>query len=145
MEELDISTDEKIFQLKGKIEKRKKEIEVLNKPSWKTNCILDLMGKKHNLHVIGLEECHLLLSFLLSLNDCSQKAADLLGIETPNSLSGFSLLDWIHDLVTRGKLLANKESEKKLREIEKKLDSLLSEGAKKEIELKEISDLLSGI
>jgi hypothetical protein len=145
MEKLDISGDSQIFLLKEKCQRKKDEIASFGKTKWQTNCILEIMGKKYNLHIIGIEDCHFLLSLVLSLNESSKKSADLLGIEVPNSLCGFSYQSWIHDLISRGKALTNKETEKKIRDLEKRLDYLLSDDAKREIELKEISKILNFI
>jgi hypothetical protein len=39
-------SDDEIFQIKEKISQKKKELESISKPQWRTNCAIDIFGKK---------------------------------------------------------------------------------------------------
>jgi hypothetical protein len=137
-------TDSEIFQIKEKIFQKKKELESISKPQWKTNCNIEIFGKKQNLHVSTMGDCHTILSFLLTMQEKSEEASSILGYDDTPFYMGYPLADWIHDVTMRGKILNKKRMEEKFVILNSKLDALLSDDAKREIEIKEIKKLLGG-
>jgi hypothetical protein len=76
------------------------------------------------------------------MREKSSEASAILGLESGPIYMGYPIEDWIHDVIMRGKILNKKKMEEKFALLNSKLDSLLSEEAKKEIELKEIKAML---
>ena len=79
---------------------------------------------------------------MVKLNSYLMSAKDL-GIEQYFSISGYTITDWLSDTNSRFDILSVKDEERKLKEMEDKLDKLLSDDKKTELELKNIEDLLS--
>ena len=65
-----------------------------------------------------------------------------LGIDLDYKVSGYYLCDWMADLKGKLKDIEKKEEEKKLKNMEKKLDELLSADKRTELEISEIEKLL---
>jgi hypothetical protein len=135
-------SDKEIFEIKEKISQKKQELDYITKPNWKTNCVIEIFGKRQNLHVATMSECHTILTFLLSMQEKANEASALLGYEETPFYMGYPISDWIHDVIMKGKILNKKKMEEKFSILNSKLDSLLSEDAKREIEIKEIKALL---
>ena len=57
-------------------------------------------------------------------------------------ISGYDLNDWITDVKARLEVIATKREENNLKAMETKLDKLLSEDKKTELELDSIAELL---
>lgn len=130
--------DDRILELKKQVEDKKKELA-----SKKTrfvpirNCILEMDGMTLNLNV--LSESALILLWI-RLNTYRMSAADL-GLHK-FEISGYDLEDWITDVKARLEVIATKREENNLKAMETKLDKLLSEDKKTELELDSIAELL---
>ena len=129
------NNDSKILELKKKIEDKKKELGT-GRFSPVTNCNLEFMGTRYNLHSLVGDGLKVLLVELSLRKD---KADEL---ELDYKVSGYDLADWITDIKSRLVLLNRGNEEKKLKLMEVKLDKLLSNEKKVELELEEIEGLL---
>ena len=130
--------DDRILELKKQVEDKKKELT--NKKTRfvpVTNCILEMDGMTLNLNV--LSENTLILLWI-RLNAYRMSAADL-GLDK-FEISGYDLEDWITDVKARLEVIATKREENNLKAMEAKLDKLLSEDKKTELELDSIAELL---
>lgn len=130
--------DDRILELKKQVEDKKKELA--SKKTWFvpiTNCILEMDGMTLNLNV--LSESALILLWI-RLNTYRMSAADL-GLHK-FEISGYDLEDWITDVKARLEVIATKREENNLKAMETKLDKLLSEDKKTELELDSIAELL---
>ena len=130
--------DDRILELKKQVEDKKKELT--NKKTRfvpVTNCILEMDGMTLNLNV--LSENALILLWI-RLNAYRMSAADL-GLDK-FEISGYDLEDWITDVKARLEVIATKREENNLKAMEAKLDKLLSEDKKTELELDSIAELL---
>ena len=130
--------DDRILELKKQVEDKKKELT--NKKTRfvpVTNCILEMDGMTLNLNV--LSENALILLWI-RLNAYRMSAADL-GLDK-FEISGYDLEDWITDVKARLEVIATKREENNLKAMETKLDKLLSEDKKTELELDSIAELL---
>ena len=130
--------DDRILELKKQVEDKKKELT--NKKTRfvpVTNCILEMDGMTLNLNV--LSENALILLWI-RLNAYRMSAADL-GLDK-FEISGYDLNDWITDVKARLEVIATKREENNLKAMETKLDKLLSEDKKTELELDSIAELL---
>ena len=131
--------DERILELKKQIEtKRKLLAEKKIRFSPETTCVIDLDGVKYNLNVCNEDT---LILLMIKLNMYVMSASDL-GVKTP-VLSGFDVDTWIYDIKNKLVVSACRKEENDLKQMEAKLDKLLSEDKKTELELDEIAALLN--
>jgi len=129
--------DEVILTLKEDVKKKKQVLTDFSfKP--KTNLVLTLNGKKHNLNVINKFELIYLTSQLLYVT----KTLDFLKIKDDLDIDGYPIEDWIDDLKSKYIVLKNKMELKKLEDIEVRLDKLISSDLKTNLELEDIKKVL---
>lgn len=130
--------DDKILELKKQIEEKKKYLsERKIRFSPETNCVLDLEGNKYNLNVLDDGS---LMFLMLKLNLYNMSADNL---EMPHPiLSGYSVDLWINDIKSKIAVSGMKREETDLKRMELKLDKLLSDDKKTELEIDEIASLL---
>lgn len=132
--------DSTILALKNKI--AEKQVALGNKPRFapRTSCILDFNfnGNKYNLNVCGKDTLALLMCELHSI----VLAAKDLGITDNIVVSGFPIADWIADIKDKLSVIdyANKKAE--LMAFESKLNALLTNDTKTELEIAEIAAML---
>lgn len=129
--------DERVLQLKEIIDKKKLELKGAKKFTSMTNCVLDLEGQKYNLNVLQLNDLQMLL---VRLNMYLISAKDL-GINL--EMSGYNITEWITDIKCKIEIFEYKKKEAELRALEDKLDKMLSDEKKTELELDEIAALLN--
>lgn len=130
------ANDKKVLELKAKIQEKKDKIEKIKFTSL-TNCSIELDGVRHNILVMDKDSLTLLL---IKLNTYRMSMKDLC-IEELN-MWGYPIQDWISDIQLKLKVISQKSEEEKLRILEKKLGTLLSEDKKTELELTSIASLL---
>jgi len=133
--------DSRIFQLKEKIEKKRENIEnkvLIFKPE--TNCMVSFDdGSKYNIHASNIEKLTVLL---IKLNMMRLSSIDL-GLDLEDVvLSDYPLSLWIKDVTNKLDVAKRKEEVKSLEKMEKKLESLLSEDVKLDLEISEIEKML---
>lgn len=128
--------DEQIIKLKELVDKKREEIKKIKKPTFETNLVLDLEGQKYNLNVLGAESLKMLKvrlnMYRLSMKDLSMNIP----------ISGYSVEQWLADISNKISCHEYKKHEKDLEETEKKLNALLSEDKKVELELNELAKSL---
>ncbi len=125
--------DERVLQLKEIISKKKEELKSFKRFAPLTNCVLDLEGQKYNLNVLQLNDLQLLL---VRLNMYLISAKDL-NIEL--EIAGYNISDWITDIKSKIEILEFKKKESELKTLELKLDRMLSDEKRTELELDEIA------
>ena len=131
--------DDRIIELKNQIEIKKKELaDKRIKFTPETNCVLELEGTNYNLNVCAEE---ILTLLMIKLNTYIMSANDL-GVSVP-TMSGYPIDLWISDLKNPLVVTTIQREEANLKQMEAKLDKLLSDDKKKELELDEIASLLS--
>lgn len=128
--------DERVLQLKKIIDEKKSELKAIKRFTPVTNCVLDLDNQKYNLNVLQLEDLKFLLvklnMYLMSAND--------LDIELV--ISGYNATEWMSDIKSKIEIFEYKKKESELKMLEAKLDKMLSDEKKTELELDEIAALL---
>lgn len=129
--------DARVLQLKEIIDKKKLELKGAKKFTPITNCVLDLEGQKYNLNVLQLNDLQMLL---VRLNMYLMSAKDL-GINL--GISGYNIAEWITDIKCKIEIFEYKKKEADLKVLEVKLDKMLSDEKKTELELDEIAALLN--
>ena len=130
--------DDRILELKKQVEEKKTTLMEKNtKFSPETNCILILDGTTYNLNVLNDES----LTFL-KIQLYTYKMAVIDMKITDFKISGYSLDDWIGDINKKLETHEVKQKQNELKAMEAKLDKLLSEDKKTELELDDIAALL---
>ena len=128
--------DERVLQLKKIIEDKKSELKAVKRFTPLTNCVLDLDGQKYNLNVLQLADLQLLLvklnMYLMSANS--------LGINL--EIAGYNIAEWMADIKSKIEIFEYVKKKSELKTLETKLDNMLSDEKKTELELDEIAALL---
>ena len=130
--------DDRILELKKQIDEKKDNItnkKVKFVPE--TNCVLIFDGINYNLNVCQYEDLKLLL---IKLNSYVISAKDL-GYDD-FVLSGYNVSEWLNDIQNKIEVIELKKEEVMLKSMESKLDKLLSDDKKTELEIDEIAGLL---
>ena len=129
--------DDRILELKEKIDKKKQELSDKNTRFVPvTNCIMELDGETNNLHTCDV--CK--LAMLLVKLSLYKKEAENLDIKL--MISGYGINDWITDIKNKIDAMTARLEMNNLKAMEAKLDKLLSEDKKTELELDDIAALL---
>ena len=130
--------DDRILELKKQIEDKRKVIsEKKIRFVPETNCILNMDGMTINLNLCSDDALVLLL---IRLNSYLMSAVDL-GM-SDFEISGYSVTAWIKDIKRKLEVSGLKREEADLKKMESKLDKLLSDDKKTELEIDEIANLL---
>lgn len=130
--------DDRILELKKKIEEKRQalaEKKVRFVPE--TNCILNMDNLTFNLNVCS-DDTLLLLLIRLNAYRMSAKDLDLEGFE----ISGYDVSLWMKDIQSKLDVSNLKKEESDLKKMEAKLDKLLSDDKKTELEIDDIAALL---
>lgn len=131
--------DDRILELKKQVENKKKEMAKKNiKFVPETNLIIEINGQKMNINVLSEKD---LKSLLVILNMYRISAADL--EMNDFEISGYKVDQWINDVKAKINMKTLKREETELKELESKLDKLLSDDKKTELELDSIAALLN--
>lgn len=128
--------DDRVLQLKKIVDEKKQELKTVKRFTPLTNCVLSLDGQNYNLNVLQLDDLKFLLvklnMYLMSAND----------LEIEMELSGYSVTDWMIDIKSKMEIFEYKKKESELKVLETKLDKMLSDEKKTELELDEIAAML---
>ncbi len=130
--------DDRILELKKQISMKKQNLsEKKTRFVPETNCVIELDGVKYNLNVL---DANSLLTLMLKVN-MYNLSADSIKVSHPE-ISGYSTDLWISDIRNKISTLELKKEEFELKQMESKLDKLLSDDKKTELEIDEIASLL---
>lgn len=131
--------DDRILELKKQVENKKKEIAKKNvKFVPETNLIIEINGQKTNINVLSEKDLN---SLLVILNMYRMSSADL--EMNDFEISGYKVDQWMNDVRAKINMKTLKNEEAELKRLEEKLDKLLSEDKKTELELDSIAALLN--
>ena len=132
-----VQNDEKILKLKEQIAQKKKQLDKSKRFSPITNCSIELDGVRSNIQILTKDQ---LIFLLVKLNGylMSAKALEI----SDFSIGGYRADEWMSDIQLRIDILNRKDDENKLKDMESKLDRMLSDEKKTELEISEIEDLL---
>jgi hypothetical protein len=130
------ANDQRILDLKSKIKEKKKSVGDL-KFTPITNCSIDFEGERYNLHANNTEGLTILLirlnAYRMSMKDLKMESC---------IISGYEVQDWITDIQAKLKVMFQKKEREELKILEKKLEKLLSEDKRTELEIDSIESLL---
>lgn len=139
------NNDKRIQALMSKIEKQKNNLGKRPRVSLNTNGIFKYDDRYHfNINTVSnpttLVEA---LSFLLEKKVRMTEAAKILDVDDFKvDWQGYPISDWEHDFKLRVKVLQWEKEQKKLKTLQNKLDGLISEDAKTQMALDEITKML---
>ena len=137
----DKAKDKLIDELLLVVENKKAEIERIKNPVFKTNLSFttpNYEGVRINLNVAPEETLIYLLCTVDTLIEQNKKIPEKYGVPSIKEWYGFKLEDWRDDLVLKIKQKSAQKQIKDLKEKEEKLNSLISERKKKELELQSL-------
>lgn len=138
--------DKEILKVKEIIAEKKKKIEKMSTTfAAKTNCVLELKGRKPcNFHVAKKSELLEIVRELLLIQKGNElvKNAEFNFEEEDFFIGGFPVEDWLDDIKAKIDTLSIRDEKTKLDELEKRLHDLLSDDKKVELELDEIKKMV---
>ncbi len=141
--------DKKVKEFREIVAMKKAEIAKAEKLNWLTNCTFSYNRDTSNPHqrfniqtVTDPKEFVEALAFLIVQERSFAEAANELGVSAKFKWQGFDTEDWKQDFQTRISRIKIAEKKKELAQLEVRLNALLSEDLKAELELIEIEKLL---
>jgi hypothetical protein len=126
------------MELKQQIAEKKVKLEGINRFAPVTNCSLELDGQRYNLNTLQKDQ---LIQLMIKVNLYLISAKDL-ELDGEYVISGYKPIEWISDMKIKLNIISKKDEERKLKAMEEKLDKLLSDEKKTELELNEIAEFL---
>ena len=141
-------TDTKTLELIKEVNRRKDEIAKAEKPNWITNCSFSYTegsSQAVNIHVEkDVRKLVKIVAFLRSQEAAYKAAVKELGVEAPGfKWDGFSVSDWVEDILTRINKVQIASKRQKLEVLESRLNSIISPELKAQLELEAIEAELS--
>lgn len=132
--------DERILMLKKQIEDKKKELGKQPRFSPVTTCMFNYQGNRINIHALtSIQDINAMLvyfnMYVISAIDMGISCEDVV-------FDGFSVTDWIEDLKSKRAVMEYSAKKEQLTSLEKKLDKLLSDDKKTELEIDSIEALI---
>jgi hypothetical protein len=138
-----VDADELVLKLLAEVRQRKQEIEKLNKPVWKTNCTIgfsDGIADRVNIHTVyEASKIVEIYAKLLAKEQQWERANQELGLDAPKIHQASSFADWKDDLKTRAAQIGLEQKRKELRNLEQRLDGLITVEQRRELELAAIA------
>lgn len=132
--------DDRILTLKKQIEDKKKELGKQPRFTPVTTCMFTYNGNRVNIHTLtSVKDINAMLVYF----NIYAMSAENLGINLEDVVfDGFSVADWMEDLHSKKTVIEYTAKKSQLTVMEKKLDKLLSDDKKTELEIDAIADLL---
>lgn len=136
--------DAVIKELMAKLEEQKAGLGKTPRGTWLTNGIFKFNSSDYfNINVVtDFSKLAGALGFLLLQEDAFNKGCDALGVKAEFKWDGYTRDDWEEDFKTRIAIVEYDSKKRTLDATKKKLQSLVSEETRTEMELDEIKKLL---
>jgi len=133
------SNDQRVLDLKKQITKKRSVIGKERRFAPITNCLIEINGARKNIQILERDELALLL---VQLNSWLMSAKNL-NIDNEIVVCGYGISGWISDIRAKLESIKFREESVALKTLETKLDKLLSNEKKTELEIDEIAALLN--
>ena len=138
-----VEIDNKIKQLFAVIHKQQKEVDQTEldvKRPWKTNCsfVLPYSMQPANIQVASEERIVSMYADMLMVMEFQATAATTLGVAVKTQWGGFDKEDWIDDFKKRIATIKIKNKKRKLEDMERRLEAIVSPEQRREMELEAI-------
>lgn len=138
--------DEVVNALFAKLQEKKKVLEGLEKPQFKTNLSFGFnpeVSTRTNIHTVTDTDILVgIAAFLMERAKMHKEASELLEVKSEFKWLGFTLEEWLHDLKTRANKINIDAKRKEFKQLEEKLNSLVSPEQRRIMELEAISKIL---
>lgn len=142
----DKAKDKLIEDLLVIVEQKKAEIERIKNPVFKTNLSVVHPSRTDGVRVnINVADEEILLSLLYAFGTLIEKnkvIPEKYGVPKIENWYGFKLEEWRDDIVLKIRQKNSQKQIKELKEMETKLNSLMSEDKKKDLELEALKSSL---
>lgn len=145
------SLDDQVLALFNTVRERQQAIQASEKPQWKTTCTIGTsettVTDRINIQTVSdlgrLIDIH---AFLLAKEDYWSKSQKALGLKMPLPFRwlGYSVSAWTVDIQTRIAQIELTVKRAELRTLEARLDKLISQDQRRELELAAIQKELAG-
>lgn len=142
--------DAKILELIAEVNRRKEEIERIDRPNWRTNMSFSYdessLNQSINLHVVSdVQVLVKIASFLVVRKDAYVDVAASFDLaEVPNfTWQGFPVQDWIADIELRIDKIQIGAKRKKLEALEASLEAIITPELRRQMELERIAKELA--
>ena len=137
--------DNLVVELLKKVEEKKAQIKKIKNPNFKTNLSLPIDGTttRVNLNVANLELLFRILVDLETRVEMSETVSKKYDVVFENAWHGFTLEDWRDDVVMKIRQKQAQRQVDELKIVETKLNGLMSEDKRTNLELEKLSTLLS--
>lgn len=146
------NNDEKIKELMKVVESKRNSIGKKPKTTWKTNGIFiydtnrlnAVLGRRLNLNnVYNKNDLVEALAYLLNRSLVISEASKILGMDNSTfTHSNYQLEDWVSDFKLRISQIDWENEKRKLDNLEKQLESLISEDVRTEMVLEKIESII---
>lgn len=139
--------DEMVNKLFAKLQEKKKLIESLEKPRWKTNFSFGYnadSSNRINLQIVSdTDKLVEMAAFLLDKARSHKEASDLLEVKSEFKWLGFTLEEWMSDIKTRANKINIEARKKELKQLEEKLNGLVSPEQRRLMDLEAVAKALA--
>lgn len=139
------NNDERILKLLEQIKLKEEKIEKYKKFEPKTNCMLILDKETLNINTLDKYSLKLLACKIASLHNGESYLfqSGLFDLETElTTINGFELKVWLIDISNKLKSIEIKEEKLKLNQMKSKLENMVSDDKKVEMELDLFENML---
>ncbi len=143
-------SDEQVKKLFEIVAKKKKEIQEVESPKWRTNCVFNwtrYTGSTNKTTINAENSIDKLVDvyeFVAAKEKSWNWAASQLGVTKKFDWGGYSVADWQHDIQLRINKIQIAQKKKELETLESRLSAVLSPELKAELELEAIAKELEG-
>jgi len=138
--------DKMVDQLIEVVQRKKNEIEKTEKAKWQTNCSFSFnpeTNQRINIQTIGdVDTIVSMAAHLIQKMESIYKAASMLEVEAKFEWMGFTLEQWMADFKTRVEKIQISQKKQELKDLEARLDKLVSKERREELELAAIKKQL---
>lgn len=138
--------DKIIEQLFEVVQKKKSEIEKVEKAKWQTNCSFAFdyeSNKRSNIQVVStVDQVVAMLAHLIVMKNANEEASKILNVESKFEWMGFTFQQWEADFKTRVEKILISAKKAELKTLEERLDKLVSKERREELELEAIKKQL---
>lgn len=136
--------DAKIQAMLKQIETKKKEVSKIERFVPETSMTIDVAGTRYNLNTVTDTAKFIeITAHLISQKTNWDAANKTLGTTIEFSSGGFSLEQWVSDIQGRLKQVSLRQKKQAISEMEKKLESLMSNDLRTELELSKLEEILN--
>ncbi len=141
-----LTPDQIVEELFKKLQAKKALLESIEKPHFKTNLSFGFseeLNSRVNIHTVNNVEVLIrMAAFLLATSEKYEQAATMLGVTSQFKWLGYSLEDWMHDIQARTNKINIEVERKTFKQLEEKLNLLVSPEQRRLMEIEAISKIL---